>query len=198
MKVILTFDDGYEEDYTTTYPILKERGIVATSYIVTNDIGKKGYLSWDQIKIMAKDGWDFQCHTHNHRDIRELKEKQIIEELKMVENEFLRHSMPIPKHTTYPYGKENNKARNAISQRRISARGGNKGKGGDYDIISYGLHGNKDVFKLIDNNKTLFIHTHDVSDNHRGFGISVNYFKKIIDYLIKKNANFLTISQYYK
>ena len=40
--VIVTFDDGYEDNYTQALPLLEERGMKGEIYVVTNFIGKKG------------------------------------------------------------------------------------------------------------------------------------------------------------
>jgi len=43
--VILSFDDGYEDNYTNAYPILKKYNLKATIFIVTGFVSKrKGYL----------------------------------------------------------------------------------------------------------------------------------------------------------
>ena len=43
--VIVTFDDGYEDNYTQALPLLEERGMKGEVYVVTNFIGKEGYLT---------------------------------------------------------------------------------------------------------------------------------------------------------
>ena len=40
--VIVTFDDGYEDNYTQALPLLEERGMKGEVYVVTNFIGKEG------------------------------------------------------------------------------------------------------------------------------------------------------------
>ena len=58
--VVLTFDDGYLDNYTILLPILEERQLKGTVFMVTNDIGQDGYLSWDQLRDMqarGMDGW---------------------------------------------------------------------------------------------------------------------------------------------
>jgi len=50
--VVVSFDDAYETDYTTVYPLFKARGLKGTSYIVTSFIGTTGHLTWDEIAIM--------------------------------------------------------------------------------------------------------------------------------------------------
>ncbi|MBA7631070.1 hypothetical protein ES703_38597 [subsurface metagenome] len=54
--VVLSFDDGYTTDYTTTWPILRdEYGFIGTSYIYTLaiDDGYAANMSWAQIQEMA-------------------------------------------------------------------------------------------------------------------------------------------------
>lgn len=46
--VVLGFDDGWHNQYTYAFPLLKKYHFIATFYIYTNPIGKKYFLSWDQ------------------------------------------------------------------------------------------------------------------------------------------------------
>jgi peptidoglycan/xylan/chitin deacetylase (PgdA/CDA1 family) len=50
--VVVSFDDAYETDYTTVYPMFQERGLKGTSYIVMSWIGEPNYLTWDMIDEM--------------------------------------------------------------------------------------------------------------------------------------------------
>ena len=64
--LIITFDDGYEDNYSTALPLLEERGMKAEVYMVTNFIGLKGYLTWEQLRDMQQRGIEIGCHTCDH------------------------------------------------------------------------------------------------------------------------------------
>ena len=64
----LTFDDGYSDNWGHAYPVLKELGLRATIYLVTDKIGSDGFLSWEQIKSIATSGLvTLGSHTRTHR-----------------------------------------------------------------------------------------------------------------------------------
>lgn len=66
--VILTFDDGYDNHYTTVYPLLRQRGMFGTFYIATSflDASRPGYITWDQAREMVVGGMMLDSHTKNH------------------------------------------------------------------------------------------------------------------------------------
>ena len=61
--VAVTFDDGYENNYTNAYAVLRRYGIPASIFVVVNKIGEQGYLTWEEIKEMASNGIDIGSHT---------------------------------------------------------------------------------------------------------------------------------------
>lgn len=89
-SVLLTFDDGYLDNWVFAYPILKKYGMKGTIFISTDfvdpsssprpnledvwngraktkDLQPVGFLNWSEIKIMQESGIiDFQSHGKTH------------------------------------------------------------------------------------------------------------------------------------
>ena len=54
--ITITFDDGYKDNYTYAFPVLKKYALPATVFIITNEVGRPDRLSWGQIKEMQASG----------------------------------------------------------------------------------------------------------------------------------------------
>jgi peptidoglycan/xylan/chitin deacetylase (PgdA/CDA1 family) len=70
--VVLTFDDGYVDNYTNAFPLLNKYGMIGTFFVLTGpaDDGNPAYLSWDMIQDMSNAGMDIQLHAREHLDMR--------------------------------------------------------------------------------------------------------------------------------
>lgn len=84
--VMITFDDGYETDYTEALPVLAQYGFKGVSFLTTGFIGKKGYLSWEQVKKLKSAGSSIQSHTHSHPLLNTLRKEEIERELTVSKN----------------------------------------------------------------------------------------------------------------
>lgn len=65
-KVVITLDDGYEDNFIYAYPVFKEFGFPATIFLPTDFMGRKGFLNWDEVRIMSKNRIYFGGHTKTH------------------------------------------------------------------------------------------------------------------------------------
>lgn len=52
--VMLTFDDGYRDNYSLAYPILKSHGVSATFFITTGFLDRPHVPAWDEIAWMLR------------------------------------------------------------------------------------------------------------------------------------------------
>lgn len=77
----LGFDDGYKDNYTTAYPILKSEGVKATFFIVSGSIGKENRMTHEDIKDLIANGYAIGSHTVNHYDLVELPPDVLRKEL---------------------------------------------------------------------------------------------------------------------
>ena len=64
--IVLTFDDGYADNYSTMLPILESRKMTAVVYVITNELGHAGYVSLDEVKDMQRRGIEIGSHTADH------------------------------------------------------------------------------------------------------------------------------------
>lgn len=94
--IVITFDDGYQNNYKEAFPILQEYGYTATIFLTTGHSGKTNnwssqhlsipelsMLSWEEIREMSRHGIEFGAHTQNHVNLEEVSidiaRKEIIE-----------------------------------------------------------------------------------------------------------------------
>lgn len=64
--VIITMDDSRENQFVNAVPILASHGLTATFYVFTNSIGRKGYLTGEQIRLLHDEGYEIGSHTIYH------------------------------------------------------------------------------------------------------------------------------------
>ena len=80
--IILTFDDGYEDNYSTMLPILEAHNMKAVVYVITNEIGNPGYLTVEELRDMQNLGIEIGSHTANHRPIIDITRSELLHEIR--------------------------------------------------------------------------------------------------------------------
>lgn len=106
-SVLLTFDDGYIDNYETVMPILQKYGFPAVLFMSPGMTEDDGYVNWEQVRAMQKAGWSIQPHGMTHPHLPQLskdeQEKEIVEARKQIE-ERLGVTADV---YCYPYGEYN-------------------------------------------------------------------------------------------
>ena len=64
--VVIQFDDGYEDNYTNAFPVLKKYRFPAMEFLVSDKVGTQGFLTWDQVREMDAHDFKAAAHTRHH------------------------------------------------------------------------------------------------------------------------------------
>ncbi|WP_253200460.1 polysaccharide deacetylase family protein [Clostridium sp. CF012] len=116
-SVVLTFDDGYVDNFLEALPILKEFGFKATYFIITNVVDKSpGYMSLEQLKAMQANKMDIQSHTAKHEHLAKLSYEEQVKTLKE-SKAFLEKSLGKKvQYIAYPYGEYSKETLTAVKK----------------------------------------------------------------------------------
>lgn len=114
--VVLTFDDGYLDFYTTVYPLLQQWQLPATLFVTTGFVEERvaypmvsypqlqvAPVTWAMIAEMAASGLvTMGAHTHTHPDLTTIAPSQLEEELAKPLTLFQQRVGLRPQHFCYP------------------------------------------------------------------------------------------------
>jgi len=103
--LLLTIDDAFESFYLNAWPILKSKKIPFILFVSTREIGKYGYMNWEQIKEI--ESYNFVTignHSHSHEYLIDWSDEKIIEDLKTSINIFKKELGYSPNIFSYPFG----------------------------------------------------------------------------------------------
>ncbi len=105
--VVLTFDDGYRDNYENAFPLLKKYGFTGVFFVVSDFInnGRPEYLTWDMAREMAEAGMSIESHSRTHPDLRGRSFQFLVWEILGPIEAITHHTGQRPRFFCYPAGK---------------------------------------------------------------------------------------------
>ena len=105
--VILTFDDGHEDNYSELFPLLKKYNVKATLFVVTDFMSYVDIcMNSEQVAELAQSGLvSIQSHTVTHPRLDMSTAESQEEEMRQSKLELTRVTGKEPFVLSYPYGK---------------------------------------------------------------------------------------------
>ena len=116
--VAISFDDGYEDNYTFAYPVLRELDLPATIFLLTgrdrgarkvnhlleDDFYPSRLLSWEQVREMSGHRITFGSHGESHAHLVDLKWQDLQRDLRRSKECIETESAQPVNFFSYPYG----------------------------------------------------------------------------------------------
>ena len=138
-EILITIDDGFESFYIEAWPYLKKNKIPFILFVSTEPVGKKGYMTWKQIREIESENFAFiGHHSHTHNYLVDTTNDLFIKDIEQANKIFLKELGHIPNLFSYPFGEYSELMRDYISHNFDYAFGQHSG------VIDV----NKDKFEL--------------------------------------------------
>ena len=107
--VILTFDDGYDDNYTELFPLLKKYQVKATVFVIGNAMGWSHKMTRAQVREMSDSGLvSIQSHGYTHDNMDSMNRKTLEYELTETKKVITEVTGRVPYVLCYPSGKYSN------------------------------------------------------------------------------------------
>lgn len=114
--LLLTIDDAFESFYLNAWPILKQKKIPFILFVSTREIGKYGYMTWDEIRhIETYEFVTIGNHSHTHEYLIDWNEEKIVADIKTSINIFKKEIGYSPNIFSYPFGEYSTDLKKIIS-----------------------------------------------------------------------------------
>jgi peptidoglycan/xylan/chitin deacetylase (PgdA/CDA1 family) len=138
-EILITIDDAFLSFYQEAWPFLKKNKIPFILFVSTEPVGKRGYMTWSQIREVESEDFAFiGHHSHTHDYLINETNDQFISDIEKANKIFLKELGYIPNLFSYPFGEYSKFMRNYISKNFKFAFGQHSG------VIDL----NKDKFEL--------------------------------------------------
>jgi peptidoglycan/xylan/chitin deacetylase (PgdA/CDA1 family) len=106
-NVLLTFDDGYKDNYEVVYPILKAKGIPALIFVAFDFLGKEKMLGLEELKTLSRNGVTIGSHTISHPRLTSINKSEAEKEIAGSKDKLEKLLNQKVEYFSYPYGDVN-------------------------------------------------------------------------------------------
>jgi len=114
--LLLTIDDAFTSFYENAWPILKKKKIPFILFVSTREIGKYGYMTWEQIKeLSASNLVTIGNHSHSHEYLIDWENNKIIDDLETSIKIFKKKLGYSPEIFSYPFGEYSTSLKKIVS-----------------------------------------------------------------------------------
>ena len=103
--ILLTIDDAFLSFYNQAWPFLKKNKIPFILFVSTREVGKNGYMNWDQIREISKEAFvHIGHHSHSHEYLIDEDIELIKKDLLTANQIFTKELGKVSKVFSYPFG----------------------------------------------------------------------------------------------
>jgi len=114
-KILLTIDDAFKSFYDQAWPLLKKDKIPFILFVNTREVGSSGYMSWDQIRKIAKEKFvHIGNHSYSHDYLIDKTDEEITNDINLAVLDFKKNLKYNSSFFSYPFGEYSNSFKNII------------------------------------------------------------------------------------
>jgi peptidoglycan/xylan/chitin deacetylase (PgdA/CDA1 family) len=113
--VIISFDDGWEDQFVYALPMLEKYRYSATFFVVTNFVDSPGFLSWSQLKTILAEGMAIGSHSRSHPHLDKINNPGVLWDQINTSKQILEKQLGAGvEEFAYPYGAYNATAASTV------------------------------------------------------------------------------------
>ncbi|MCL4417476.1 MAG: polysaccharide deacetylase family protein [Actinobacteria bacterium] len=119
--IVITFDDGYMDNFTYAYPVLQKYGYKGNIMIATGLIGAPDMLDWNSLREMVNSGvFNAYNHTWSHVALASVSPDKIKFEVLTANKQLEENIGKKVNIFTYPYGSQTEKVAQILEENGFS------------------------------------------------------------------------------
>lgn len=213
-RLIITFDDSRDTDYSVAFPLLRQRGLNGTYYTIAGNLENMQkadgtynpeWMTVSQTKYIQSLGADIQHHSYAHPKYAEVSTEEMNTDLSKAREAFQNLGFA-PRHMAYPNGSFNASVKSTmLDYDLVTAR---TTQANVFDLATVDLHEIPSVKGDVENSvqwgvykswlDTALDQNRDVTVYwHRITNLRLPWFIQFLDYVKEKPFKVMTMSELY-